>query len=87
MSSDGKQQGSNEDRKAGKWTRISRGDFGRESVVEEEMGVGMMPLKEIPTNVLMDKRARLDGDAHSPGLLMAQQFRSTETVGQSCREQ
>ena len=71
----------------GKWTRISRGDFGRESVVEEEMGVGMMPLKEIPTNVLMDKRARLDGDAHSPGLLMAQQFRSTETVGQSCREQ
>ena len=76
----------------GKWTRISRGDFGRESMVEEEMGVGMkrkgmMPLKEIPTNVLVDKRARLDGDAHSPGLLMAQQFRSTETVAQSCREQ
>ena len=41
LSSDGKQQGSNEDRKTGKWIRISRGDFGRESMVEEEMEVGM----------------------------------------------
>ena len=40
----------------GKWKRIRRGDFGRESMVEEEMEVGMkrkgmMPLKEILTNV------------------------------------
>lgn len=48
---------------------------------------GMMPLKEILTNVSVDKRARLDGDAHSLGLLMAQQFRSVETALQSRQEQ